>query len=508
MKYLLFSLLSFYGTLLYAQNPAQITIEDKKMDTYLGARKPATLTVQLKNLPEGSKKVDIKYILVQFGTGFQTTKYAETDAGGMAKLVLDGNLPYQQIWLSVGNYLYAGIYVNEGLTVSIDAQKTAVKQAYMIGDGVEYSGRDGELNIVMNKNVLFKKQERENIFERLRKLRESRNKSTTDSFLSRVDSIRQQLVQIDNEFIAGFPKYSWAVKNETMSELYGNLCISYWGDVMPDKLFAEVSNHKPYFTSNSGVLFYEYLHVYAMNKKSDRRGKGLEGTIALFDSTFTPQKSDVLKLFLLKDENATFTQSYPLIINSIQTKWCKKIARDELTKANIIQKNIDSLFASSKKLETADIGKPLVKLPFEADLYQIDTLKNANDFILSLKSKFANKALIIDFWATWCAPCLSDLPSSKSLHEENKDLPIEYIYLCTTSGSNIDLWKNKVAELQIPGTHIFVNEKIIDQLKTTLNAGSGFPSYVVIDANGKVNTKAISRMEGLNRDSVKKAVGL
>lgn len=60
----------------------------------------------------------------------------------------------------------------------------------------------------------------------------------------------------------------------------------------------------------------------------------------------------------------------------------------------------------------------------------------------------------------------------------------------------------------MPGTHIFVDDKIITQLKATLNATGGFPAYVVIDANGKVNTKAISRMENLNRDSVKQAVGL
>jgi thiol-disulfide isomerase/thioredoxin len=135
-------------------------------------------------------------------------------------------------------------------------------------------------------------------------------------------------------------------------------------------------------------------------------------------------------------------------------------------------------------------------------------LKNVDEFILNLRAKFPKKALVIDFWATWCVPCLSDLPFSKSLHVANKDLPIGYIYLCSSSSSNINIWKNKVAELEIPGTHIFVDEKIIAQLKVILNATSGFPAYVVIDANGKFNNKAISRMENLNRDSVKQAVGL
>jgi thiol-disulfide isomerase/thioredoxin len=320
--------------------------------------------------------------------------------------------------------------------------------------------------------------------------------------------VRLQLAQIDQEFIADHPKYGWAVKNETLSDFYGNLCVSYWGDVMPDSLFKVISKHQPCFTSNDGVSFYKYLQSYTVTQNNNKKAKGLEGTLAWYDLTFTPQKSDLLKLFLLDDAKNSFARSFPAIISSIQTKWCKKIAKDELTKSEITQKKIDSLFAISKKIETADIGRPLVKLPFEAELYQIDSLKNVDDFILSLKSKFVKKALIIDFWATWCAPCLSDLPFSKSLHEANKDLPIEYIYLCSSSASNINIWKNKVAELQIPGTHIFVDDKIITKLKVVLSAASGFPAYVVIDANGKVNTKAISRMELLNRDSVKQAAGL
>ncbi len=42
----------------------------------------------------------------------------------------------------------------------------------------------------------------------------------------------------------------------------GMLCTSYWGDTMPQKLFMKINNHEPYFTSNDGVLFYNYLNTY------------------------------------------------------------------------------------------------------------------------------------------------------------------------------------------------------------------------------------------------------
>jgi hypothetical protein len=49
---------------------------------------------------------------------------------------------------------------------------------------------------------------------------------------------------------------------------------------------------------------------------------------------------------------------------------------------------------------------------------------------------------------------------------------------------------------------------IMAKLRTALNAEGGFPTYVVIDVNGKVNSKTITSMKNLDRDAVKKATGL
>jgi thiol-disulfide isomerase/thioredoxin len=508
MKNLLLALLTCSSSYLSAQHLPAIAIEDKKMDAHITSRKPATLTMQIKNLPDSVKKVNIKYTLVQLGGSFQATKYAETDAAGLAKIILDQNLPYQQIWLSAGDYLYAGVYVNTGLTVTIDAHQVPKDGAYMIGAGVTYSGYDGELNSVMNKKTLFKQKERGSLFDNLRTLCNSRKKYPADAFTFKTDSVLKLLKNIDSEFTAGYPNYTWAVNNETMSGFYGEICTAYWNDTMPGKVFKELNAHRPLFTSNDGVMYYKYLDIYSVSKERFKKEDALHGALMLFDSLFTQQRADVLKLFLLESEKDTYARSYPIIINSIKTNWCKKIAANEFTKVNTNQKKIDSLFALSKKLEKADIGIPLVRLPFDASLYKLDSVANIDNFILNLKSKFPNKVLIIDFWATWCAPCIADLPFSKSLHEKNKDLPIEYIYLCTTSGSNIDIWKNRIGDLQIPGTHIFVNDKIISKLKTAFNAEGGFPTYVVIDINGKVNQTKITFMGALDRESMKKIVGL
>jgi thiol-disulfide isomerase/thioredoxin len=506
-RILLVALMCCYGYL-HAQNLPAVSLEDKKMDAYLTGRTPATLTIRVKNLPDSVKKVTIKYTLVQIAGSFQVTKYAETDATGTCRIILDENLPYQQIWLSVGDYLYAGIYVNTGLAVTVDAQKVPKDGAYMIGNGVTYSGYDGEFNTVMNKSTLFKKEEKEALMNTLGTLCQSRKKYATDAFTFKTDSLLKLLENIDNEFIAGYPAYARAIKNETLSQFYENISVAYWGGTMPGQVYNSLNAHQPMFISNDGVMYYQYLSIYDKSQQHFNKNDVLGSTLKLYDSLYTQQRSDILKLLLLESYKDSFVAAYPRIINSIKTNWCKNLATNELSKATVKQKNIDSLFSLSKKLDDATIGKPLLKLPFDASLYQLDTIANVDDFITNLKAKFPGKAIIIDFWATWCAPCVADLPYSKSLHEKNKDLPIEYVYLCTSSGSSIATWKNRIGDLQIPGTHIFMDDKIISRLKTAFNSEGGFPTYVVIGINGKVNQKKISQMQLLSNDDIKQIAGL
>lgn len=490
-----------------AQSGLPLTIESSKMDSYLQERKPATLSIQVNNAPDSVKKVDVKCTFVTFGANFQITKYYATNSEGFVKITLDQNLPYQQIWLSVGDYLYAGVYVNTGLKVTIDVSKIKNKDGVpFIGDGIGYSGIDGELNTVMNKHTLFRQSKESKLTNNLNELCRSRKNYTSDLFFKKTDSIWQALTELNNEFIQQYPEYSWAINNEAASEFYGMLCTSYWGDTMPQNLLIKINNHQPYFTSNDGVLFYNYLNTYL-----NVRVPSIENNLNKIDSIYSSPKADVLKTFLLAKGKNSFALTYPEILNSMKTGWCKRLVSNELNETTIKQKQIDSLLASAKKLDNKGnfIGTPLAQLPFNARLYKLDSIKDVNDFIVNLKSKFKDKALIIDFWATWCVPCLHEMPFSKKLHETNKDLPVDYVYICTNTASSIKVWENKIAELQLPGTHIFMDEKIVEELKSSFNnAGSGFPTYVVIGANGNLRPKAIQRMESLDRDKLKSAIGL
>ncbi len=580
MKHLLPALLITINSIsLFAQNAntaIPYAIEDIKMDNYLQGKEPAVLKIRLLNRSV-SEKTGVSYTMVTFGPSTQVKKITQLNENGEANIILEQNLPYQQLWLTVDNYLYAGIYVNTDLTVTIDASKVK-QQAYWIADGITYTGKDGELNTVMNEYILFRKKEQNELQSRLFNLcinkanegfEQPQGKTEEAAFRKTVDSIKQRQDEIDKAFLEKYPLYTWAVKNETESEFYHNLAMAYSSSQLPQIYKQRVLGHKPYFTSNGGVYFYRELVNYLRWNKSrvkqqvfdelhrrysmyNTEQKALLDSIKIYESlmkqqqderiaalnilykkggsiffkeikairiaedakyidkTFAKPKSDILKLILMEDGKDAFQVVYPILLENMTTGWCRRRAKEEIEMETRKQREIDDLLVSGKKLNGSSfyIGTPMEALAFGADLYRTDSVASINDFILNLRAKFQGKALIIDFWATWCGPCIADMPLSKKLHEENKDLPVEYIYLCTKEGATEDLWKKRIIEARLPGTHIYADDKIITELKNKLNARSGFPAYVVIDINGKNSGTAINWMSEMDREKLKEVIGL
>ncbi|MDR3007090.1 MAG: TlpA family protein disulfide reductase [Sphingobacterium sp.] len=102
-----------------------------------------------------------------------------------------------------------------------------------------------------------------------------------------------------------------------------------------------------------------------------------------------------------------------------------------------------------------------------------------DDILLSNK----RKVIYIDFWATWCAPCLSEFPNSKQIEAYFHNKDVSFVYLCLDS--DFDKYKATISRYDLGGQHYFLSAKQSSAIRELFNA-NGIPFYILIDKDGRI----------------------
>lgn len=117
-----------------------------------------------------------------------------------------------------------------------------------------------------------------------------------------------------------------------------------------------------------------------------------------------------------------------------------------------------------------------------------------HDFNLKqyIDTVFPNQPVIVDFWNTWCSPCLSAIQRVSAIKEQ---LPegIAYLYISDTS-SDYKAWQNMADK--IPGVNIRIRKEVSLEIGTELGF-SGFPSYIFYNSRHDIFEK-MTGFPGLN----------
>lgn len=122
------------------------------------------------------------------------------------------------------------------------------------------------------------------------------------------------------------------------------------------------------------------------------------------------------------------------------------------------------------------------KLPVNAQINQMPKTE-ADSLFSKLVSKYANKVIYIDFWATWCSPCRAEMPNSKILRDKLAGKDVVFLYLGLQSEEKT--WKAMIAELDIKGEHYLLNKNEYAAIAEKFQI-SGIPHYVLVDKSGRV----------------------
>ena len=113
-------------------------------------------------------------------------------------------------------------------------------------------------------------------------------------------------------------------------------------------------------------------------------------------------------------------------------------------------------------------------------------------------SDHLGKVLYIDFWGTWCYPCLQEFPHSLELQAKFVGDPVEFIFVGLESGEDqISTWKEFILgerslsyapfleQRRYPGIHLLSEGQFSNPALSPYMLRMA-PTYVLIDRQGRI----------------------
>ena len=117
------------------------------------------------------------------------------------------------------------------------------------------------------------------------------------------------------------------------------------------------------------------------------------------------------------------------------------------------------------------------------------------------------KMLLINVWATWCAPCLRELPELVTLNRMYRNGNFELITLCADAPDRRDRALALLKERQVAARNYIMDKEDNDALSAALDPEwpGGFPYSILVAPGGKILQRQMGEIDAMK---LKKVIAL
>lgn len=340
---------------------------------------------------------------------------------------------------------------------------------------LQFRGKAAAVNYYLRDKKLLKK--------RLTPSNEDFYGKTYDSFMAINLDIRNQLEEKLNKLVIAHSninprfvklerteiKYAWAyeyLKFPDFSMFYSD-DPRHAMEANMDKTYMESLsfNH-----SNNLYSLYYRNYLYELLRKRFTKKHRKDAKNEVDHLLFKFNMADRLSQEQLTREYLKTRTVYDMLKNN---KIGQKSLLVELHKGEVTDPTfLASIRALHKESKTLERGQPAPEIEGMDAFYQPVKL-----------SDFRGKYVYLDIWATWCVPCLKELPVLEQLREQYKNKNIVFI------GISIDkyetMWRKMLEDKQMQGIQFYAigghkSPMLVDYQISTI------PRYMLIDPNGNI----------------------
>ena len=142
--------------------------------------------------------------------------------------------------------------------------------------------------------------------------------------------------------------------------------------------------------------------------------------------------------------------------------------------ANPNSKTLSKLTERYEKLKTITEGKPSPTFTYENH-------KGGTTSLSDLKGKY----VYIDVWATWCGPCLREIPALKESEKNYRGKNIQFVSISIDEPKDYLKWKEMVTEKELVGMQLMADNNWKSKFVEDFGI-LGIPRFILIDPQGNI----------------------
>lgn len=118
----------------------------------------------------------------------------------------------------------------------------------------------------------------------------------------------------------------------------------------------------------------------------------------------------------------------------------------------------------------------------ESPSFDYENFKGGTTSLESLKGKY----VYIDVWATWCLPCLNEVPYLKEVEKDYRDKDVAFVAISIDDAKDYEKWKKMVEEKDLAGIQLYSGGEAWKVDFAQEYRVNSIPRFILIDPQGKV----------------------